>query len=58
MKDGTVRQAIGYWLQDSNLSYVTPQSAINHITLDQLDRQTTYQLNAERGLEFDIKPLR
>jgi len=55
LKDTTVRQAIGYWIEGENLAYVTPRAAINRITLDQVDRELSVQLNAERKLDFDLK---
>ena len=55
LKDSTVRQAIGYWLEDeTTLKYVTPKGTINRISIDQVDRETSVQLNAERKLEFDL----
>jgi hypothetical protein len=55
LKDSTVRQAIGYWLEgEDTLKYVTPKGTISQVTLDQVDRQTSVQLNAERKLEFDV----
>jgi hypothetical protein len=55
LTDSTVRQAIGYWVEDGTLNYVTPQASINHVSLDMVDRDTSVQLNAERKLEFDLK---
>jgi hypothetical protein len=54
LKDTTVRQAIGYWVDDSTLHYVTPKASINHISMDMVDRETTVRLNAERKLDFDF----
>jgi hypothetical protein len=54
LKDSTIRQAIGYWVEQGTLHYVTPQSTINRITLDNVDRELSHQLNSERNLEFDL----
>ena len=54
LKDGTVRQAIGYWVQGDTLHYVTPNSTINHVSAAMLDRERSVQLNAERNLEFEL----
>jgi hypothetical protein len=54
LTDSTVRQAIGYWIQDGTLNYVTPQGTINRVTLDQVDRDMSRQLNVERGLDFEL----
>jgi len=55
LKDGTIRTAIGYWVEDGTLHYVTPQSSVNHVTLDMVDRESSEQLNRERKLDFDLK---
>ena len=58
LKDGTIRQAIGYWIEGSSLNYVTPQSSINNVALDSVDRELSVQLNSERNLEFDLNSAR
>jgi hypothetical protein len=58
LKDSTIRQAIGYWIEDGALHYVTPQSTISQVSLDTVDRQLSEQLNAERSLEFDLNAAR
>ena len=55
LKDSTLRAAIGYWVEDGTLHYVTPQSTVNRVTLDMVDRELSEQLNRERKLDFDIK---
>jgi hypothetical protein len=55
LKDGTLRQAIGYWTQGDTLHYVTPDSSVNHLSLGMVDRERSVELNAERKLEFDLK---
>ena len=54
LKDGTVRQAIGYWSKDGALHYVTPAASIQQISLADVDREATSKLNADRKLEFDL----
>jgi hypothetical protein len=54
LNDTTVRQAIGYWVDDNTLHYVTPKASINHISMDMVDRETTVRLNSERKLDFDF----
>jgi hypothetical protein len=58
LRDSTIRQAIGYWIEDDTLQFVTPQGKITHITMDQLDRQLSQQLNSERNLDFDLDSAR
>jgi len=55
LRDGTVRQAIGYWVKDDTFHYVTPNSSVNHVSVDMVDRDRSVQLNAERNLDFDLK---
>lgn len=55
LKDGTIRQAIGYWVQDDTFHYVTPNSSVNHVSIDMVDRERSIELNAERKLEFELK---
>jgi hypothetical protein len=53
LKDTSVRQAIGYWVEQDTLHYVTPKGSVNRVTLDMVDKEMTVQLNGERKLEFD-----
>jgi hypothetical protein len=56
MKDGTVRQAIGYWVQGDLLKFVSPQAVIGDVLLTQIDREATARLNAQNKLEMDLPP--
>jgi hypothetical protein len=49
LKDGTIRQAIGYWQQGDTFHYVTPESSINHLSVAMVDRDRSIELNAERS---------
>jgi len=55
MKDSSVQQAIGFWLEGSNLAYVTPEANIHRVSIEKVDRDRSVQLNAERKLDFDIR---
>jgi hypothetical protein len=55
LTDGTIRQALGYWVQGDTLHYVTPDSTVNHLSLAMLDRQRSVELNAERKVDFELK---
>lgn len=55
LTDGTVRQAIGYWLQGDTLHYITPETSVNHLSVGMVDRQRSIDLNAQQKLEFDLK---
>lgn len=54
LKDSSIHSAIGYWVEDSTLHYVTPQGTANRVTLDQVDRDITEQLNRDRHIEFTL----
>jgi hypothetical protein len=56
LKDGSIHSAIGYWVEDSTLHYVTQQGTVNRVTLDQVDRQLSDQLNSERKVDFQLRP--
>ncbi len=53
-KDHSVYTALAYWMENGVLNYVTPQSAHNQISLSLVDLDLTKQLNARRGLAFNI----
>lgn len=53
-KDHSVYTALAYWMENGALNYVTPQSAHNQVSLDLLDLDLTKQLNARRGLSFNL----
>jgi hypothetical protein len=53
-KDGSVRQAVAYWVDGSTLNYVTPQAKMNRATLDLVDVSTSKRLNDERKVEFSL----
>ncbi len=55
LKDNSIHSAIGYWVQDGTLHYVTPQGTVNRVTLDQVDRPLTDQLNKDRKVDFQLK---
>ncbi len=54
LKDSTVRTAIGYWREGGTLHYLTPESTVNRVSLDMVDRELSERLNRERKLEFEL----
>jgi hypothetical protein len=54
-KDSSIHSAIGYWVEDSTLHYVTQQGTVNRVSLDQVDRPLSDQLNSERKVDFQIR---
>jgi len=55
LKDSTVRQAIGFWLEGNMLAYVTPEASIQRVSMDKVDRDLSVQLNSERNLDFELR---
>jgi hypothetical protein len=55
LKDNSIHTAVGYWIKDGTLHYVTPQGSENRVTLDQVDKDLSDRLNAERHVEFQLK---
>lgn len=53
-KDHTIIQALGYWVEDANLHYVSVGHTLNQVSLDLVDRETSQQLNDERNVEFRL----
>jgi len=54
MKDHTIVPVLGYWMDKGALSYVTVESVIGHVPLDQVDREFSQRLNDERHIEFQL----
>ncbi|HTD44262.1 MAG TPA: hypothetical protein VK687_08785 [Bryobacteraceae bacterium] len=54
MKDHTIVPVLGYWMDKGALNYVTVESVIGHVPLDQVDREFSQRLNDERHIEFQL----
>lgn len=54
-KDNSIHSAIGYWTEGDTLHYVTQQGTVNRISLDQVDKPLSDQLNSERQVDFQIR---
>src|SRR5579864_5022718 len=54
MKDHTIVPVLGYWMDKGALSYVTVDSVIGRVPLDQVDRGFSQHLNDERHIEFQL----
>jgi hypothetical protein len=54
MKDHTIYPARAYWVEGTTLNYITVDGIVNHISLDQVDRELSLKLNGERGLGFTL----
>jgi hypothetical protein len=54
MKDHTIYPVIAYWVDKETLNYVTVESGVKRVPLDQVDRDLSRQLNEERNVEFRL----
>jgi len=57
-KDHSVVQALGYWMEGSNLHYVSVEHTLNQASIDLIDRDLSQRLNDERGVEFRLPAAR
>ena len=53
-KDHSIIQALGYWMENGALHYVSLEHTINQVSLDLVDRDGSMRLNGERGIEFKL----
>jgi hypothetical protein len=54
MSDHTIIAAVGYWVDDDTLSYITTEGSLNRISLSLVDREFSRQLNDSRNVEFTL----
>lgn len=54
-KDQSIYPALGYWIEEDTLHYITRMGNHNRASLDLIDREFSEQLNHERGLDFELK---
>ena len=54
MKDHTIYPVIAYWVDKDMLNYVTVDTVVKRVPLDQVDRDLSRQLNDERNVEFKL----
>lgn len=53
-KDHSIVQALGYWMEQGALHYVSVEHALNQASLDLIDRDLSQRLNDERGVPFKL----
>jgi hypothetical protein len=57
LKDGTIYVISGdYWLQDNKLHYLGSDGTDDSVDIDEVDLQTTVNVNAKRGVAFTLRP--
>ncbi len=54
LRDHSIVQALGYWMEGSTLHYVSAEHTLNQLSIDLVDRDLSQRLNDERGLEFRL----
>jgi hypothetical protein len=56
LKDGTAFDVTDYWLEDGKIHFTTPEGSVEQVIgVDQLDLQTTVDVNTRRGLRFVLR---
>ena len=58
LRDHTIVQALGYWMEGSTLHYVSAEHTLNQLSIDLVDRDLSQRLNDERGLDFKLPQAR
>jgi len=58
LRDHTIVQALGYWMEGSTLHYVSAEHTLNQLSIDLVDRDLSQRLNDERGLDFRLPAAR
>jgi hypothetical protein len=58
LRDHTIVQALGYWMEGSTLHYVSAEHTLNQLSIDLVDRDLSQRLNDERGLDFRLPQAR
>jgi len=58
LRDHTIVQALGYWMEGSTLHYVSAEHTLNQLSIDLVDRDLSQRLNDERHLDFRLPPAR
>lgn len=58
MQDHSIRPVIAYWVQGETLHYVSLEGVLDQVSLSQVDRDFSRQLNAERNVPFALPAAR
>ncbi len=56
LRDGSMYGLVDYWVEGGQLHYTTTYGGQNSLGLDRIDLEKTVQLNAERGIQFVMRP--
>jgi hypothetical protein len=56
LKDGTVYDVTDYWLEDGKIHFRTREGSVEQVLgVDELDLQTTVDVNTRRGFRFVLR---
>ncbi|MBV9770009.1 MAG: hypothetical protein JOZ32_10590 [Bryobacterales bacterium] len=58
LRDHTIVQALGYWMEGNTLHYVSAEHTLNQLSIDLVDRDLSQRLNEERHLDFRLPQAR
>lgn len=58
MQDHTIHPVIAYWVQGDTLNYISVEGTLNQVSVAQVDRDFSKQLNAERNVPFALPAAR
>lgn len=53
-KDGSVRQAIAVWTQDTTLCFTAPDGTGGQLPISSVHRESTYRVNTEKKLRLSL----
>ncbi len=58
LRDHTIVQALGYWMEGSTLHYVSAEHTLNQLSINLVDRDLSQRLNDERKVDFRLPQAR
>jgi len=56
LRDGSMYGLVDYWVDDGQLHYTTTYGGQNSLGLERIDLEKTLRLNADRGVQFVLRP--
>jgi hypothetical protein len=56
LREGSIYGLIEYWVEGDELHYVTNYGGQNSVPIQRIDFEKTAKLNADRGVEFVLRP--
>jgi hypothetical protein len=56
LRDGSMYGLTDYWVENAELHYKTTYGGQNSVSFDQIDFEKTLKLNADRGIQFILRP--